>query len=177
MSDIVDNLKEDLRREKGKEVRYEEIRELINRYKTSENPLTDLAKEIRRIKEERGYRATSITYPAPWEPLLKEFKELGERETGFRNLSLMVNIAIIEFLLRHKSNPQPKLTDSIGLRLPSTIRENFSQEFRNYLRNLPEERAREVMLKNAKYLALRATGEKKGRKRRKRERKQNTKRR
>ena len=147
MSDIVDSLKEDLKREKRKEVGYEEIRKLINNYKTSENPLTDLAKEIKRIKKREGYKATSITYPTSWETLLKEFKELGERETGFKNLSLMVNIAIIEFLLRHKSNPQPKLTDSMGLRLPSTIRENFSQEFRNYLRNLPKERARDVMLK------------------------------
>lgn len=54
MSDIVDSLKEDLKREKRKEVGYEEIRKLINNYKTSENPLTDLAKEIKRIKKERG---------------------------------------------------------------------------------------------------------------------------
>lgn len=155
MSDIVKNLEEHFEEEKNEsEIGYEEIRNLINECKSSKNPLTDLAREIKRIKNEEGYKGTSITYPAPWESLLEEFKDLGERETGFRNLSLMINIAIIEFLLRHKSNPQPKLTDSIGLTLPSTIESNFSEEFKNYLRNLPRDRARDIMLKNAKYLAL-----------------------
>lgn len=162
MSDVIGNLRENLKREEEEEegeeeIGYEEVKELIDNCKSSENLLSDLAKEIKKSKEEKGWKSTSITYPAEWEPLLESLRDLGERETGFRNLSLMVNIAIVEFLLRHKSNPQPKLTDSIGLSLPSTIESNFNRKFKNYLRNLPEERAREVMLKNAKYLALRAS--------------------
>lgn len=167
MSDIVDSLEEHIKgKEEKKEkkengIRYEEIKELIDKYRTSENPLSDLAEEIKKSKEETGWKATSITYPAEWDALLEDFKALGERETGFRNLSLMINIAIIEFLLRHKSNPQPTLTDSMRLTLPSTIRSNFSEEFKNYLRNLPQDRAKKVMLKNAKYLALRAVNREK----------------
>lgn len=170
MSDIIDKVNDQAKeQEKEKEMGYKEIKELINNSKSAENPLRELAKEINRIKEEEGYKGTSMTYPASWEPLMKELKDLGERETGFSNMSLMINIAVIELLLRHKSNPQPKLADSIGLTIPSTIESNFSEEFKNYLRNLPRDRAEQVMLKNAKYLALGVTVEEEQQKKEQRE--------
>ena len=66
----------------------------------------------------------------------------------------MITIAVIEFLNRHENNPQPTLHSSVrGIEIPSSVRNNLTQEFLNEIRNLPEDIARQKLRKNAKFLA------------------------
>lgn len=142
--------------EQEEEVKEKELKNLLENLKSAyegENFITTLADQITQLKQE-GYKRKTFTYPAKYEGLIeRKLKELGEKETGRKNLSLIIDIAIIEFVLRHTNNPQPKLAKSIsGITLPSPLKKIFSQEFQNELRNLPEELAKKKLAKAGKYL-------------------------
>ena len=131
-----------------------EYLELLEEHAKGDNALKELAETLKKRTRTEGVKKTTFSHPASFDYVLRKLKDLGKRETGYSNRSLMITIAVIEFLNRHENNPQPTLHSSVrGIEIPSSVRNNLTQEFLNEIRNLPEDIARQKLRKNAKFLA------------------------